>query len=609
MNILLLEPAYTAKYPPLGLMKLASYHKHCRGDFVWFSKGRPPAQVSDAVRAKLQKSKYYSTHYDLDQLCGQASAALGQGAWDRIYVTSLFTYEWRKTIDMIEFAKTLVPPGRVYAGGVLATLMPGELEAATGIKPAAGLLRPSNGLGFGDDVDIDLLTPDYSILDNTAYTYPCHDAYYASCTRGCGMKCSFCAVQRLEPEYECYRPLAAQIAEIDALYGPRKNLMLLDNNVLLSKCFDRIIEELIALGFGRGAAFIHPETGKPNRRFVDFNQGLDADLFTPHKAAQLARLAIRPVRIAFDHIDDREKYLRAAALAEQAGIDEISNYLLYNTPRFTGKGKPRRADLPEDLYGRLRVNIEFAERANAARARAGRPPLRLYSYPMGYVPLDGKDRSYIGENWCPKTYQGLRRMLHLTKGVAYARRPVFEAIFGETAEVFLARLWMPAYYIEQCCGSKAALSSANTRHKDPERHRAWGRAYDEWQRLFGLLDQREKTGFYQLARGANFTLERFCGIQQENLRLLYLHFFSSAALVSFLEQLRGAAPALYLDAIEYLRGEGRTMIEANELLLAKLKSGPVLAAKLRRMVDVYVVRKAYRPRAGVRMQGSGVRAA
>ena len=596
MNILLLEPTYTAKYPPLGLMKIASYHKHCRGDFVWFSKGQPPAEISDAVCSKLQRSKFYSTHYDIEQLCNQANSALQHGTWDRIYITTLFTYEWQKTIEMIEYAKILVSEERIYVGGILATLMPEELEKATGIKPLLGLLRSSNDLGFNDNVDIDLLTPDYSILDNTEYTYFCNDVYFTSFTKGCGMKCSFCAVQRLEPEYECYRPIAKQIAEIDELYGPRKNLVLMDNNVLISKCFDQIVEEIIALGFGRGATFINPTTGKPNQRFVDFNSGLDANLLTPHKAAQLARLAINPARIAFDHIDDREKYLRAASLIEQAGIDEISNYLLYNTPNFSGKGKPRRADLPEDLYERMRINIEFVEQVNEARAIAGRPPLRLYSYPMGFVPLDGKDRSYIGENWCQKTKQGLRRLLHLTKGVAYARRPIFEAVFGESVEVFLDRLWMPVHYIEHCMASKAALSSEKTRNKNPAQHQTWGKVYDEWQHLFSSLNQSEKAAFYEFASDGEFSLGRFCAIEPENLRLLYLHYFSSTGLVSFLEQLRKAEPAMYLDAIEYLRNEGRALIEANELLLAKLKSGEVLTARLRRMVDVYVVRKAYQPR-------------
>jgi hypothetical protein len=99
---------------------------------------------------------------------------------------------------------------------------------------------------------------------------------------------------------------------------------------------------------------------------VDFNCGLDANLLTEHKARQLARINIQPARVAFDHIYDREKYLRAATLLAQAGIGEISNYLLYNAPDFSGKGKPRRADLPQDLYERMAINVDFAERSGVS---------------------------------------------------------------------------------------------------------------------------------------------------------------------------------------------------------------------------------------------------
>jgi hypothetical protein len=41
-------------------------------------------------------------------------------------------------------------------------------------------------------------------------------------------------------------------------FGEQKNLILLDNNVLASNCFESIIDEIVACGFGRGATYIPP---------------------------------------------------------------------------------------------------------------------------------------------------------------------------------------------------------------------------------------------------------------------------------------------------------------------------------------------------------------
>ena len=176
-DILLLEPGYKNKYPPMGLMKIAYFHKYVVGDYVRFAKGKLP----DAFKDKK---------------------------WDRVYVTTLFTFEWENTKKAIEYALTVVKdPTQVYTGGILATLMP-ELITSTfpTVKNNTGLLNRPGTLGIKGEECVDTMPLDYEILDDIAdeYVYPAHDAYFSYMTRGCGMKCQFCAVQTLEPNYIPY---------------------------------------------------------------------------------------------------------------------------------------------------------------------------------------------------------------------------------------------------------------------------------------------------------------------------------------------------------------------------------------------------------------------
>lgn len=76
-KILLIEPKYKNKYPPLGLMKIASFHREKMHDYVRFTKGKLPP-------------------------------AFANTKWDHVYVTSLFTFEWAATIEAIEYAKHLL---------------------------------------------------------------------------------------------------------------------------------------------------------------------------------------------------------------------------------------------------------------------------------------------------------------------------------------------------------------------------------------------------------------------------------------------------------------------------------------------------------------------
>ena len=104
-----------------------------------------------------------------------------------------------------------------------------------------GLLDRPGDLDEGDPTIIDQLPLDYSILDEIDYEYPSSDAYFGYTTRGCIRRCAFCAVPTLEPLYKNFVSVRDQIAYVDRNFGKKRELLLMDNNVLASTEFDRII--------------------------------------------------------------------------------------------------------------------------------------------------------------------------------------------------------------------------------------------------------------------------------------------------------------------------------------------------------------------------------
>ena len=499
-DILLLEPGYSNKYPPIGLMKISYFHKYIHHDYVRFAKGELPAAFKDKK-------------------------------WDRVYVTTLFTFEWERTKKAIEYALTVVKdPTQVYTGGILATLMP-ELIAENfpTVKNNTGLLNKKGTLGLDHEECIDTMTLDYGILDDIAdqYVYPAHDAYFTYMTRGCGMKCQFCAVQTLEPEYIPFISITESIKRVDEQFGPKKDLLLMDNNVLRSPHFDEIIDEIKALGFQKGATYVNPRTGKTVQRFVDFNQGLDAFLMTPHKAARLGELALRPARIAFDHIEDAEAYKKAIRLCARSGITHMSNYLLYNGEDFTGKGHSYHADTPEDLYERMKISLDLCEELNAELDHK----VAIFSFPMRYIPLSDLKRGFIGAKWNAKYLRALQRMLIPTQGKGVASRSFFEADFGKTAEEFVMYLAMP----EEHLGWRGHFERRRneTDSEAAKRKLLWEENQTflrEWKdRFCGLGDK--KAEFVRFIGDNNYSSERFAQIEDVDQKKLFIHYFTFPTLL------------------------------------------------------------------------------
>lgn len=572
-KILLLEPNFNNKYPPMGLMKIATYYR-CRGDDVRFYKGdlkifaaqllfeeyfaginkdqfaidnvifnfvvkRGTAKIIEYIKtgkhAPLEMIAEYSRSSTATEECtlNELLAVLSDfrkryknqdyPKFDRVGVTTLFTFYWKETIETILFAKKFCKPkGVVHVGGIAASLVPDYIQKETGIYPHVGLLNTP--YVYDNDkkgnVIIDELPLDYSILDEIEYRYPTGNAYFAYMTRGCVNRCTFCAVPKLEPTYCNYIGLKSKIQKVDECFGPKKDLLLMDNNVFASECFEKIINEIKDCGFAKSATYtpaneydiayrnlqegfklnegksrkvfndrayirklvriydeiterlvdeekgefyskrealglLFPETAtkeniirlheiaktlydkhfKQNKRVrvIDFNQGLDSRLASEEKMKKISEIAIRPLRIAFDHWSMKDIYEQAIRTAANHGIRDLSNYLLYNFH-----------DHPDELYQRMRLNVDLCEELGVT----------IYSFPMKYHPIDDpayfRNRDYIGEpHWNRKFIRAIQAVLNSTHGKIGKGKTFFEAAFGKNLEEFHKILWMPEAFIIQ----------------------------------------------------------------------------------------------------------------------------------------------------------------
>lgn len=443
MRVLLVEPQYrkerprkvskesghsrprrddeTLWYPPVGLMKLSQFHRR-RGDEVRFVSGCDP------------------TVFHRGDLFTPAQLL------DRVYITTVFTFHFAQIVKTIRFYLEAVggTVGKVYVGGPMASIMPEEIFEETGVYPVCGVVNSARQLGFEDDTNIDLLPPDYDLVDGARYAV--NDTYYAYTTRGCTRSCRWCAVPKVEPVFCRYIDIKPIIRQLRRDHGDKPTLKLMDNNVLASPDLKRIVEDLLQLGFGKGE---YTSDAPRRRRIVDFNQGIDARYINESSVRLLSQLNVHPMRIAFDQLAMKGSYVNAVELAHQFGVRSFSNYMLYNY-----------RDTPRDLYERLAVNIALNERWTCGDP--GKVTGTIYSYPMRFAPIDSgsgdlanRKRDQLTSNpsekrdWLESPVWTARfvRNVEIMKGAANGAIPPSPTLarraVGETFQEFVANLYMP----------------------------------------------------------------------------------------------------------------------------------------------------------------------
>lgn len=541
-QILLVEPNYKNKYPPMGLMKISTYYKNL-GDHVTFFKGDLRELVLDDTFEMLKKQLYANDNTifweqykpQICQFLKRGTVALLEEVpgyktnpiitdlfryyrqfffhkdyfkpefrkYDRVGITTLFTFYWDITIKTINFAKQLCKTeDGVMVGGVMASILADRVEKATGIKPHVGTLDTPGELDPDNDMVIDTLPLDYSILEEIDYHYPASNAYFAYMTRGCVNKCSFCAVPKLEPIYKDFLPVSEQVRIAEEQYGAKRDLLLLDNNVLASHRFNDIIEDIKAAGFSSTDTYIAPN--QYEIAIKNLRQGQNDRGYIKSCVKQFRKLIEKYGAEKMQDVYDllRDKNLLEEYTATKEGILETYDILKpYFEKFYANKPKKRYVDFNQGIDSRLitdekmeklaeipirPVRIAFDhwslheryEEAVRTAARHGHTSLSnyilynykdrpielywrlklnvdlceeldasIYSFPMKYHPIEDpnyfNNRDYIGEHWNRKFIRTIQAVLNSTKGKVGKGHDFFCKAFGSNEEEFYKLLYMP----------------------------------------------------------------------------------------------------------------------------------------------------------------------
>jgi hypothetical protein len=516
----------------MGLMKLATYFREC-GDNIRFFKGdlRDLAvenffegfwseYVDETLYKQVDNIKQHIKTGKLAFLDAIADPAIvaavkqcradyKNGVWkkyDVICVTTLFTFYWDLTIDTINVAKAFLnDDGRILVGGIAASILQERMFESTGVMSHKGLLDKPGAIDTDSEIIIDGLTLDYSILDEIDYSYPSANAYFGYMTRGCPRGCSFCAVQMLEPEYRNYIGISEQIATVAERFGERRDLLLLDNNVLVSNCFDKIIKDIKAMGFAKGATYTPPDeytlTLKNlrdefnNRAYLrkiirlydllanKLDDNTLGDLYVERERLGLLRYETATVNavIGIDAIVAPlfAKYFRRKELVRYVdfnqGID--ARLLTDKKAKKLAELNIRPLRIAFDEWA-LREKYERAVRLAAKHGIVnlsnyllynsdidGDTPLNLYrrmrlnvdlceelgvaiySFPMKYHPIDDPEyfsnRDYVGTHWNRQYIRSVQAVLNSTHGKIGKGLSFFNEAFGANEDEFQKILLMP----------------------------------------------------------------------------------------------------------------------------------------------------------------------
>lgn len=366
--LLINPPIYDTQYwaywsQPHGLLKVATWLRKYHGythlrllDCLATDKKRRVRyrhRPGGIIQRGNIKRRMYEFGWPLEKLRQELELHARGGLFrpDEVWITSLMTYWWESTEDVVQLVREVFdqPRPRIYVGGIYPTLCPEHAN---------------ENLSDGDEV----VVVQGEICEEAANAWTDLSLYadevyearpqYALITgsRGCPFNCDYCAQRKLNDGRRCvqYRDpqdVAEELKHKQENFGV-KEIAFYEDNLLFSRA-DFLARLAAIKRLGMRFSFFAPE-------------GIEPRLVDEELLIQMRKLGFKKIHLALETIDDDisrewgrrhaniEAFDRAVDVAENSGFrvgnQDINAFVLFGLP-----GEDLQASVNTALYASHRV--------------------------------------------------------------------------------------------------------------------------------------------------------------------------------------------------------------------------------------------------------------
>jgi hypothetical protein len=262
--LLINPPIYDTQYwarwsQPHGLLKVAAWLKQIGYTHLWLidclavdEKRQVRYRVNrerTVLRGDMIKT-FYTFGMSLDELRSQIRRLCAeQFVPEEVWITSIMTYWWESTRDVVQVALEELPHAQIRVGGVYPTLAPWHAE-----ERVAALAPERITIVQGEIYAASDLPTDLSLYD-AEHSYHSRIPGFALITgsRGCPFNCAYCAQLQLNANIRRVRrrtasDIADEIEDKHRRHGVREFAFYEDNLLIVKDEFMALMEEIISRG-------------------------------------------------------------------------------------------------------------------------------------------------------------------------------------------------------------------------------------------------------------------------------------------------------------------------------------------------------------------------